>query len=208
MTKSLIFSLIISSTTSSISSTLISFSMMLGLAAVAEPVVMLLIGEKWYPCILYLQLLCIAGVFHPVHSLNLTILKVKGRSDLFLKLEVIKKILAIPSIIIGIYFGIEFLILGMLFNSIIALFINSFWSKKLINYGIFQQMKDLAIPLLVAIFSSLIVFLLGFILNWQYSFEIAAQILIGVILFIVINEFLKISSYSSLKKMVFKRLKL
>ena len=99
------------------SSMLISFVLMLGMAAVARPMVLTLIGEKWLPCVPYLQLLCLVGMFYPVHALNLDMLKVKGRSDLFLKLEVIKKILAIPTIVIGVFFGIKIMIVGMLANS-------------------------------------------------------------------------------------------
>lgn len=80
---------------------------MLGMAAVAEPMIITLIGEKWRPSIVYLQMLCFVGMMYPLHALNLNMLQVSGRSDLFLKLEVIKKILAIPTIVIGVIWGIK-----------------------------------------------------------------------------------------------------
>ena len=78
-----------------------------------------LIGEKWLPSVQYLQLLCFVGMLFPLHALNLNMLNVKGRSDLFLKLEIIKKILVIPVIIVGIYMGIKVMIIGSFIFSII-----------------------------------------------------------------------------------------
>ena len=80
---------------------------MLGMAAVAKPLILVLLGIKWIGAVDYLQLLCFVGLFFPLHALNLNVLNVKGRSDLFLKLEVIKKILAVPVILIGIFLGIK-----------------------------------------------------------------------------------------------------
>ncbi|WP_199898572.1 lipopolysaccharide biosynthesis protein [Prolixibacter bellariivorans] len=89
------------------STMLITFVLMLGMAATAKPMILTLIGEKWSPAIIYLQMLCFVGMFYPLHALNLNMLQVQGRSDLFLKLEIIKKILAIPTIIIGVYWGLK-----------------------------------------------------------------------------------------------------
>ena len=83
----------------------ISFISMIWLAAVAKPLILVLIGEQWLPPVPYLQLLCFSGMLYPLHSLNLNILNVKGRSDLFLKLEVFKKGLMIPTIVIGVLWG-------------------------------------------------------------------------------------------------------
>lgn len=112
------------------STMLISFTIMLGLAAVARPFILTLIGEKWLPSVVYLQLLCFVGMFYPLSAINLNMLNVQGRSDLFLKLEIIKKILAIPIILIGIFIGIKAMIIGMIFNSFIAFFLNSYYSGK------------------------------------------------------------------------------
>ncbi len=129
---------------------LITFVLMLGLAAVAEPMIITLIGEKWRPSIIYLQMLCFAGMLYPLHALNLNMLKVQGRSDLFLRLEIIKKALAIPVIIIGILFGIRIMIIGMIFNSFVAYYLNSYWSGKFIDYSMKQQVKDIMPSFLLA----------------------------------------------------------
>ena len=83
------------------------------MVSVAEPMVRALIGDKWLPSVPYLRLLCFAGMLYPVHALNLDMLNVKGRSDLVLRLEIIKKVLAVPTIVIGIYLGIKAMIGGI-----------------------------------------------------------------------------------------------
>lgn len=94
---------------------LISFTCMLGLAAVAKSLILILIGVKWLPAVHFLQIICFAGMLYPLHALNLNILQVKGRSDLCLKLEIIKKTIAAGPIIIGIYCGIEYLLVELNF---------------------------------------------------------------------------------------------
>ncbi len=101
----------------------ITFVLMFLMAAVAKPLIITLIGIKWMQSIPYLQLLCFALVLYPLQSLNLNLLNVKGRSDLFLKLEVIKKIAIVPIIFIGIFYGIEALIIGIIVHSFFAYFI-------------------------------------------------------------------------------------
>lgn len=94
---------------------IVTFACMLGLAAIAKPLIILLIGEKWLPAVPFLQIICFSGMLYPLHAINLNILQVKGRSDLYLKLEIIKKIIAVITIFIGIFgvlnvcFGEEFL---------------------------------------------------------------------------------------------------
>ena len=90
----------------------------------AKEIIIILVGQKWAPAVPYLQILCISGALYPLHSLNLSILNVKGRSDLFLKLEIIKKIIVIPVIIIGIHYGLIVMLWGMVFNSFFAYFLN------------------------------------------------------------------------------------
>lgn len=147
------------------STMLITFVFMLGMAAIAKPMILTLIGEQWLPSVIYLQMLCFVGMFYPLHALNLNMLKVQGRSDLFLRLEIIKKILAIPVIIIGIIYGIKIMILGMLINTIIAYYLNSFWSGKLIGYSSFEQVKDIFPSFLLAFTVAAIVYIIGNVID-------------------------------------------
>ena len=189
------------------STMLITFVLMFGMAAIAEPLVRVLIGEKWLPSVVYLQLLCFVGMFYPLHALNLNMLNVQGRSDLFLKLEVIKKTLAVPVIIFGIVYGIKILILGMIILSIIALYFNSYWSGKLIGYSFFQQIKDIIPSFILALLMGLIVFSIGTFLNVSPMLKLITQIPVGALIFIGIAEAVKLNDYLYMKVVFFEKLK-
>lgn len=178
---------------------LISFVLMIGMAAVAEPMVLALIGDKWLPSVVYLQLLCFVGMFYPLHALNLNMLNVQGRSDLFLRLEVIKKLLAIPTIIVGIYFSVKAMILGMMVNTLIAYYLNSYWSGKFIGYSIAEQLKDILPAFLLASASGAIVYLTGTLLNASYLATLAIQITVGAFFTIGMAELLRLESYLYIK---------
>ena len=125
-----------------ISLVFISSISMLILGAIAEPLILTLIGEKWLPSVPILQLLCFVGLLYPLCDFNLTILKVKGKSGLILKLEIIKRILSIPVIIIGIMYGINALIIGMIVLSLFEFLINSYFSGKEISYTLKEQILN------------------------------------------------------------------
>ncbi len=188
------------------STTLITFVLMACMAAVAEPMIITLIGEKWRPSIIYLQMLCFVGMMYPLHSLNLNILNVKGRSDIFLKLSIIKKILVIPTVFIGITFGIKYMLLGMMVNTIIAYYINSYYSGKFINYRMLEQVMDILPSLIISIVSAAIVFLIGKVLPFAYSVILVIQIISGVFIFLLICEITKVEAYKAIKEIVVKRI--
>jgi O-antigen/teichoic acid export membrane protein len=129
----------------------INFPLMIGLAVVAKPLFIVVLGEKWLPSVPYFQLLCIAGMIYTLHSSNLNILKVKGRSDLFLYLEIIKKIFVVMAIIIGLQWGIMGLVVGQIFTSFISFFINAFYTGKLISYSTINQIKDISQTFLITV---------------------------------------------------------
>ena len=119
-------------------SVFINFAIMLGIAAIAKPLVLLTVGEKWSNSILYLRILCIPGMLYPIQILNINLLTALGNSNLMLKLEVIKKIILIPLIISTAFFSIEIMLYGLVLFSLIEFFINSWYTKKLINYFIYN----------------------------------------------------------------------
>jgi O-antigen/teichoic acid export membrane protein len=133
-------------------SALIVFPLMLGLAALAEPTIITILTEKWRESIWMLQLLCFAMMWYPINAINLNVMKVKGRSDLFLKIEVYKKAFIVIVLIISVPLGIKAMIIGQIITSYIALFINLFYTKNLINYGFWKQMYDL-LPILLLSFA-------------------------------------------------------
>lgn len=123
-------------------SAFILFPMMVGLAAVADPFVRIVLTDKWAGMIIYLQILCFALMWWPIHAINLNILQVKGRSDLFLKLEIIKKIMGISVLAITIPMGLVAMCYGRIVTSLISLWLNTRYSKDLIDYGFADQMKN------------------------------------------------------------------
>jgi teichuronic acid exporter len=177
----------------------ISFALMLGMAAVAEPLVLVLVGAKWLPCVPYLQLLCFVGMLYPLHALNLNMLNVKGRSDLILKLELVKKPLFVPVIVIGVFYGIKIMIIGIILSSFIALLINSYWSGKMINYPLKEQMFDIAPSFAIACVMSIIVFLIGQWLTFTPILSLCIQLSIGFIILVSIARIVRLAIYKEME---------
>jgi teichuronic acid exporter len=180
----------------------ITFVLMMGMAAVAEPMVITLIGEQWRPCIIYLQLLCFVGMMYPLHALNLNILKVQGRSDLFLKLEIIKKTLAVPVIVIGVLFGIKAMIVGMMVNTQIAYFLNSYWSGRFIDYSMKDQVKDILPSFALAVTMGLTVATIGRLLTFGHPATLAVQVVAGALLVFGMAEFTRLEAYMFMKEVL------
>ncbi len=113
-------------------------------AVLAEPLFKIVLTEKWLPAVSYFQILCFIGLMYPIHSYNLNILKIKGRSDLYLKLEIIKKSLTLIGIFIAYPFGIMALIWSQVILNVISFFINSYYSGRFINYSVWSQLRDIS----------------------------------------------------------------
>ena len=129
------------------------------LAVLAEPTFRFLFTEKWLSAVPYFQILCITGILFPLHSYNLTILNIKGRSDLFLKLEAFKKILIVIIIVLAVPFGVLALLYGQVIASLLAFFINARYTEKFIDYSGWQQITDIFPIMVTAGFSGIIVFI-------------------------------------------------
>lgn len=181
------------------SSMLISFVLMLGLAATARPLVLTLIGKKWLPCVIYLQLLCFVGMLYPLHALNLNMLTVQGRSDLFLRLEIIKKMIFIPMIVVGVIWGIKMMILGMLVSSIFAYFLNSHWSGKMIDYSSLGQLRDIAPSFLLASTMAAAVYVVGAILKTAPWLTLIIQVALGGMIVFAAGEIFGMGDYQYIK---------
>jgi O-antigen/teichoic acid export membrane protein len=188
------------------STMIITFVLMIGLAAVAKPLIITLIGMKWLPSVIYLQMLCFVGMFYPLHALNLNMLQVQGRSDLFLRLEIIKKLIAIPTIVIGVFFGIKILIVGLMVNTVIAYYLNSYWSGKFIGYSTYQQIKDILPSFCLALFVGFVVFMTGYFLNISYLLKLIVQVLLGMVLTFGISELIHLEDYRYLKDIVHEKI--
>lgn len=155
----------------------IVFPLMMLLAALAHPLIIIMITKKWEACIILLQIICFSLMWYPIHAINLTLLQVKGRTDYFLKLEIIKKIYGIIILAATLPFGLIVLCIGRIFASLISLIVNTYYTGKLINCGFFTQMKDL-IPIISLAFAT-------FLISWGITFAFSnlwLQLIIGGLL--------------------------
>lgn len=163
----------------------IIFPIMIGMAAVAKPMVLTLIGEKWLYAAVLLVPICLGGMWYPVHSINLNLLQVKGRSDLFLRLEIIKKVLGISVLFITIPLGLYAMCWGVVCNSIIALLINTHYTGKLINLGFLKQMKDLAPTILLSAVMGVTVWLTLAVLPLPQPVLLTIGVIEGAIIYLL-----------------------
>ena len=169
-------------------SSLIVFPLMIGLLALAKPLTLLLLTEKWSEMIFLLQLLCLAMMWYPVHSINLNLLQVIGRSDLFLKLEIIKKIVGFIILGATLPFGIIPLCIGKIADSLIGLVINTYYSGKFINAGFLTQMKFLFPTFLNScIMGALILGVNHLLPQEQYALQIGIGFTVGTLYYFTTN---------------------
>ena len=165
---------------------------MLILASVSKPLFLILLGEKWLDSVKFFQIMCFAMMLYPVHAFNLNIIKVIGRSDLFLKLEIIKKIIIIISIYIGLNYGLIGLVYSILASSILSLFVNMFNSGKMIDYPMKTQTLDLFKIFTLSIVSSILSFyLVNMLEEINYFIQILFSALCGIVLYMILNYIFK-----------------
>ena len=163
------------------------FPLMMGLAAVAHPLIVLVLEEKWAFSAVLLQILCFSMMWYPIHAINLNLLQAEGRSDLFLKLEVWKKLLGLTILCITLPFGLVAMCWGMVLNSIIALIINTHYTGKLIGLGLFKQLKDVFPALFYSISMGLVVWLFVQILPGNAT-KLAGGIAIGILYYLFVTK--------------------
>lgn len=168
--------------------TLVIFPLMIGLAALAKPFILLILTDKWFDVILILQIICIAQMWYPVHAINLNILQVMGRSDLFLKLEIIKKIEGITVLCITLPFGIIAMCFGQWFNAIFGLVVNTYYSGKLLNAGLLPQIK-MYIPTLLnsLVMGAICLGVTQTLPEQEYALQLGVGFAAGVIYYIASN---------------------
>lgn len=184
----------------------ITFVFMIGLSATAEPLILTLIGEKWSPSIQFLQLISFSLILHPLQSLNLNVLLIKGRSDIYLKIEILKRILIIPVILLGIFFSIELMIIGMIIHSLITYLIISNYSGNILDYRIVEQFKDISTALIIAVINGALVFIISEVFPLKPPLILSIQLFISLIFIIVSCELIKLDSYLEIKEIIFLKL--
>ena len=183
-------------------SAFIIFPIMCGLAGAAYPSVVMIIGKKWEYAAVLLVPICLAKMWHPIHAINLNLLKVKGRTDFFLKLEIIKKIIGVTILVISIPFGLLFMCYSLIVSSIISLSINTYYSGKLINLGFWKQMKDISHILVTSLCMFSIIKIMNLWIDNVYI-QFVLDIFVGIVFYssvVFLFHFKEIDYIKSLRK--------
>lgn len=179
----------------------ITFTLMFALGAVAEPLLYCLIGEKWHEAATYLPIICFVGAFYPLHAINLNMLQVQGRSDLFLFLEIIKKIIGLVPLAVGAFVGIFPMLYTTIATSFINYLLNSYFPGKLLGYTSWMQLKDIAPSFFISLIMAAVVYCLKYlpISNWLI---LPIQIVVGVAIFVVLCKITKNQEFNEVKGII------
>ena len=185
---------------------LVTFACMLGLSAIAKPLLLLLIGDKWLPAIAFIPIICFAQMLYPLHAINLNMLQIKGRSDLFLKLEIIKKVFAVLPISLGVFYGIEYMLWGSVLTSFVSYFLNSYYSARLIDYSTWAQLKDIFPTFVVSLCVAAGMWSIT-LLNFSVWLTLFLQCSAGILLALLVYETIKLPEYLELKEIALSTIK-
>lgn len=180
---------------------LVTFTLMLGLAAISKPMILCLIGEQWLMAAKLLPIICFQMMLYPLHSLNLNMLQVQGRSDLFLRLEIIKKCVAVVPILLGIFIDVYWMLWGSVCTGIFAYYLNSYYSGKFLKYSILSQIKDILPSFGIAVITAIIAYAVS-LLVLPPLMILTLQILVGAVCTIVLCECFKLEEYKEIRRMV------
>lgn len=185
-------------------SSYVIWPIVIGLAACSDALISILLTEKWLPCVPYMQIFCFTYGFWPIHTANLNAIKALGKSDIFLKLEIIKKIIGLVSILISIRYGVLAIALSALITSPISAFINATPNKTLLNYTYTEQLLDMCPSMISSIIMGLIVYSIKF-LHLNMFITLILQIVIGIIIYVGISIFTKNKNFYYLLNIILKR---
>jgi len=181
----------------------LSFPLMIGIIVIAKPLIRFILTDKWLPSVPYLQLLCILGLLYPLSAVNLSILKFKGRSDIFFYLEMIKIILIIIAIIITVKISVIALIIGQICAGFLGFILNIYFSGKFINYKLKEQLLDVLPYFLISLIMGIIVYFIG-LANITNFIKLSIQIVSGFISYYMLSKIFGLNSFKEFK-IIFKQ---
>ena len=160
--------------------------LMIGLAVCSKTLVRLVLTEKWIPCVPFLAIYCIAFMFYPVHTANLNAIKAMGRSDIALKLEIIKKIIGVTLLIASIPFGVKAIAISLLVGAVINAIVDAIPNKKLLGYGVGRQIVDILPALLMSAAMFACVYPLS-LLPMGNVLTLVIQIATGIVVYVLLS---------------------
>ena len=184
----------------------ITITCMILLGAISEPLIYCLIGPQWGEAASYLPLICLSMVLYPLHSINLNMLQIQGRSDIFLYLEIIKKIIGVIPLLLGIIVNIYWMLWGVIITGIIAFFLNSYYTGKKLHYSSWMQIKDVSGSFLLSFIISFSIYFMKY-LPFSYWVILPMQIIAGGIMLVLICEKTKMEEYLEVKAITISFLK-
>lgn len=182
-------------------STYVMAPLMMGLAFCSVPIVHLVLTDKWLPCVPFLRIFCVTYMFYPIHTANLNAINAMGRSDWFLRLEVIKKIVGMAILLSTMWFGVMAMAYSLLLSSVLSQIINSWPNRKLLGYGYLEQIRDIAPAIILAVIMGICVYFIGYI-PLPTIVTLIIQIVAGAIIYIVLSAILKLEEYEYLTGMI------
>lgn len=168
------------------------FPAMFGLAAVSDPLIRLTLTDKWEGMIFYMQILCLSYMWGPINAVNLNLLKVLGKSDYFLRVEIVKKIIAFTILIISMPFGVKVICVGNLVQALCSIFVTTYYTKKLIGYGIFDQLGDLFHVIVLCVIMGLAVLSLRLVFT-NMILRLVVGIALGAVIYVSSAYYLRFS---------------
>ena len=175
--------------------------LMIGLACCATSVVTLVLTKKWLPCVFFLQIFCISYMFYPIHTANLNAIKAMGRSDLFLKLEIWKKVVGMILLLSTMFISVKAMAYSLLISTLTSMIINSWPNKRLLNYSFLEQMKDILPSIFLAVGMGVVVYLIGFMPIPTLPL-LLIQVICGGVIYIVGSAVIRLEPYVYVKGMV------
>lgn len=178
-------------------STYIMAPLMMGLLFCAEPIVKLLLTDKWLPCVPYLRIFCFTYMFWPIHTANLNAIKAMGRSDLFLKLEIIKKTMGVLLLLLTMKISVMAMAYSLIISGILSQIINSWPNWKLLDYNYFEQLRDILPSIAIALFMGILVYSISFF-QLPVSITLSLQVITGVIFYLVVSAVLNLEEFEYL----------
>lgn len=182
-------------------STYIMMPMMMGFAVCAEPLVRLVLTDKWLPCVPFLRIACFSFAFWPVHTSNLNAIKALGRSDLFLKLEIVKKIVGLIAILATMYISVMAMAYSLLVTGILCQVINSWPNKKLLGYDYLAQLKDMLPQILLSCVMGAAAYSVSLV-GLNDALTLILQVIVGVLVYVAISVVFKIESFDYIFNMI------
>lgn len=174
--------------------TFIIMPLMVGFAVCSKQLVSLILTDKWLPAVPFMQIFCISFAFYPIHTANLNAIKAMGRSDLFLKLEIIKKSIGVVTIIVAVKFGVMAMAYSMLITSFISQVVNSWPNKKLLDYSYLEQVKDMLPQISLSLLMGVIVYTVSF-MHLNALITLLIQVPVGIVVYWIMSKLIHIESY-------------